>query len=216
MKKMLPVEIWTIVRTNEGNAVLLRPFDKDLVVPVFVGQNEIQSILIGKDGITLPRPLTHDLLLNLLASQELVLDRVEINELKNDIFHARLIITGGNYSEENPLLLDCRPSDALGLATRRGCPALVSADIIKKTGIPLSLFIDVLKNSDSTESGGKKNISVNKKEFSPKESFLKEYSPIEEKRRNLIKKLNAAVECEEYEEAAKIRDLLKTIEGDLV
>jgi bifunctional DNase/RNase len=185
MEKMLQAEIWTVAQTGEGNVVLLRPLDKNIVVPVFVGQLEIQSILIGMENIILPRPLTHDLFLSLLESQGLALDRVEIQELKGNTFHARLVISGGKYAVEKPLILDSRPSDALGLAIRRKCPIMVSPDIVKQTGIAADFFMDML--------GEDKKAGVNDSQ---------------QRRDNLQRQLNEAVEKEEYERAAKIRDML--------
>jgi len=186
MEKMLQVEIWTVAQTSEGNVVLLRPLDKNIVIPVFVGQLEIQSILIGMEDISLPRPLTHDLFLSLLESQGLALDRVEIQELKGNTFHARLVISGGKYAADKPLILDSRPSDALGLATRRKCPIMVSPDIVKQTGITADFFMDMLGEE-------KKAGAANDNQ---------------ERRNRLQRQLNEAVEKEEYEEAAKIRDML--------
>ena len=111
---MLEAEIWTIVQTKEGCAVLLCPLNKKIAVPIFVGLLEIQSIIIGKEDISLPRPLTHDLFLSFMDSLNLVLDRIEIQSLIDNTFHARLIITGDNFTATNPLILDSRPSDALG------------------------------------------------------------------------------------------------------
>ena len=183
MEKMLQAEIWTVAQTSEGNVVLLRPLDKNIVIPVFVGQLEIQSILIGMEDISLPRPLTHDLFLSLLESQGLALDRVEIQELKGNTFHARLVISGGKYAADKPLILDSRPSDALGLATRRKCPIMVSQDIVKQTGITADFFMDMLGSAGNTNDN-------------------------QERRNRLQRQLNEAVEKEEYEEAAKIRDML--------
>jgi len=186
MEKMLQAEIWTVAQTNEGNVVLLRPLGKNIAIPVFVGQLEIQSILIGMEDISMPRPLTHDLFLSLLTSLGLTLDRVEVQELKGNTFHARLVISGGKYAADKPLILDSRPSDALGLAARRKCPILVSPDIVKQTGIAVDLFLDML--GEDKKSGVANNN--------------------QEKRNMLQRRLNEAVEKEEYEEAARIRDML--------
>ena len=193
MQKMLHAEIWTIAQTKEGSAVLLRPRHKNVAVPIFIGQLEIQSILIGKEGIKLPRPLTHDLFLELIDSQNLTLKRIEIHELKDNTFHARLVISGGVHTDDDPLVLDSRPSDAFGLATRRKCPILVSSDIVEETGIPLDFFVDAL---DETSPVSREDIS-----------------PLEDERRLLTDQLNEAVEKEEYERAARIRDMLKNMES---
>jgi bifunctional DNase/RNase len=189
MEEMLQVEIWTVAQTTEGNVVLLRPQDKNIVIPVFVGQLEIQSILIGMEDIKLPRPLTHDLFLSLLDTLGLALDRVEIRELNGNTFHANLVISGGKYTSDRPLILDSRPSDALGLATRRKCPIMVSPDIVKQTGITADLFMDML--------GEDKKAGIARDN--------------QEKRSRLQRQLNEAVEKEEYEEAAKIRDMLNEL-----
>jgi hypothetical protein len=188
--EMIQGEIWTVVQTREGNAVLLRVRSKNVAVPIFVGQLETQSILIGKEGINLSRPLTHDLFLSLLDSQNLILERVEIHDLKDNTFHARLILSGDTSDE--PLILDSRPSDAFALAARRKCPILVSSEVITETGIPLDFFIDALDG----------NAPVSRDDV----------HPVEEERRRLLDQLNEAVVREEYERAAEIRDILKKMD----
>ena len=184
MKDMYISEIWSILKTSHGNAVLLKPKDKEVAVPVFIGTLEMQSILIGKDGLNLARPHTHDLFLNMLTHVNLSVKKVEVFELKDDIFHARLIITGGEYTNENPLILDSRPSDALAIAARKKCPIYMAASIIEQTGVELSYFMtEIEENSDN-------------------------------RYRSLREQLEQAVAKEEYEQAAEIRDLLKTLEND--
>ena len=195
MQKLLPAEIWTIVQTSEGNAVLLRAIQKDIAVPIFIGKLEAQSMLIGMENYSLPRPLTHDLLINLLDSQNLILDRVEIHEVKDSVFYARLVIAGNQHGVGNPLQLDCRPSDALCLATRRKCPVLISTDVISLAGVPVDVFIEALQDGEEsvTPRAGK--------------------SPFDKKRRRLMEQLSEAVEKEEYEQAAQIRDVIKALDG---
>jgi bifunctional DNase/RNase len=220
MEEMLRVEIWTVAQTTEGNVVLLRPLDKNIVIPVFVGQLEIQSILIGMEEISLPRPLTHDLFLSLLDTLGLALDRVEIRELNGNTFYANLVISGGKYTVDKPLIVDSRPSDALGLATRRKCPIMVSEGIIKQTGIGTELFMDML--GDDKKAGAARvpqtspqgvEPEVRVSPLVPQTSPQGEVSPLDnqEKRNRLQRQLNEAVEKEEYEEAAKIRDMLNEL-----
>jgi len=191
---MLLVEIWTVAQTNEGSAVLLRTAQKNIAVPIFIGQLEAQSMLIGMGEISLPRPLTHDLMLSLLESQNLVLDRAEIHELRESVFHARLVISGG-WNGGAPLYLDCRPSDALCLAARRKCPILVSAEVISLAGIPAEFIAEAMQ-------GAKGKASPGGDELTP-----------EEKRRRLLDQLAEAVDNEDYEQAAKIRDAIKDMDG---
>jgi bifunctional DNase/RNase len=189
--EMLEVEIWTITRTDQGNAVLLRPLSSDLIVPVFIGRLEVQAILIGSGDIKTPRPLAHDLLLSLLRQTGLSLNRVEVHSLRDNTFYARLIIFGGGFSEKRPLVLDSRPSDAFALAVRRRCPIYISRRILDQTGVPADFILE-----GPEENGGILS--------SPAPGPMSR----SDKYRELLEKLNRAVDAEEYEQAAEIRDLL--------
>jgi hypothetical protein len=181
---MFVSEIWSILKTSHGNAVLLKPKNKEVAVPIFIGTLELQSILIGRDGLKLSRPQTHDLFLNMLAHVNLSIKKIEVYELKDDVFHARLVITGGEYTTETPLVLDCRPSDALAIATRKKCPIYLASFIVEETGVPLSFFLNEFEEDS------------------------------EDKHGSLREQLEQAVAEEEYEQAAEIRDLLKMLESD--
>jgi bifunctional DNase/RNase len=184
MKGMFYSEIWSILKTSHGNAILLKPKNMDIAVPIFIGTLEMQSILIGKEGLTLSRPHTHDLFLNMLSQVNLSVRRVEVFELKDDVFHARLIITGGEYTSEKPFVLDSRPSDAFAIATRKKCPIFIASSVIEQTGVPLDYFIGDLEEDT------------------------------EDRHSSLRKQLEQAIAEEEYEQAAEIRDLLKMLEND--
>jgi len=177
-------EIWSILKTSHGNALLLKPKEMETAVPIFIGTLEMQSILVGKEGMTSARPHTHDLFLNMLNHVNLSIKKVEVYELKDDVFHARLIVTGGEYTKEKPLVLDSRPSDAFAIAARRKCPIYISSDIIEETGVPLSFFINDMEESS------------------------------DDQYRNLKEQLEQAVAEEEYEQAAEIRDLLKLLDDE--
>ncbi|MDR1175965.1 MAG: bifunctional nuclease family protein [Treponema sp.] len=135
MKESLEAEIWTIMKTEQGNTVLLRPLQDDRVVPIYIGHLESQSILIGLGEVSVTRPLTHDLLINLLKKTGYKLEKVVISDMKNNTFLAELHISGGNYPRDKPLILDVRPSDAMGLAVRQKCPIFVNAAVLEETGI---------------------------------------------------------------------------------
>ncbi|GAB1483524.1 hypothetical protein MASR2M78_23400 [Treponema sp.] len=89
MSTLVKAEIWTIARTEQGNAVLIRPIGSEIAVPIFVGQLETQSILIGFGDIIMPRPLTHDLILSITHRLGAELLRIEINDLREGTFHAK-------------------------------------------------------------------------------------------------------------------------------
>jgi bifunctional DNase/RNase len=158
----------------------------NIAVPIFIGALEIQSILIAKEGVSLSRPLTHDLFLDMLNHVNLSIKKVEIHEILDDTFHARLIITGGEYSKEKPLILDSRPSDAIAIAVRKKSPIFLSSSVIEQTGIPVDFFIGELEEQIDTD----------------------------DRYKSLKEQLEQAVAEEEYEQAAEIRDMIRKLEND--
>jgi bifunctional DNase/RNase len=199
MYKMIEAEIWTIARTDQGNAVLLRPLGSNLSVPIFIGRFETQAILIGFGETAVPRPLTHDLLLNVVEHLGLELTRVEIHELRDGTFHARLILLGKDYSEKNPLVLDARPSDALALAVRRKCPVFISEEVVELAGVLIDVIINAAAGSPAPEG------------LDPGNSTRMDQNV---RREALQMELEAAVEAEEYERAAEIRDMLALLDKE--
>jgi bifunctional DNase/RNase len=177
-------EIWSILKTSHGSAILLKPKEKEVAVPIFIGALEMQSILIAKEGLSLSRPHTHDLFINMLSHVNLTIKKVEVYALIDDVFHARLIITGGEYTKEKPLVMDSRPSDAFAIAARKKCPIYLSASVIEQTGVPIDYFISDLEEVP------------------------------EDRHSSLREQLKQAVAEEEYEQAAEIRDLLKMLESE--
>jgi bifunctional DNase/RNase len=201
MDNMLEAEIWTIARTIQGNAVLLRPLGSDTVVPIFIGQLETQSILLGLGDVRIKRPLTSDLFLETIRRLGYTLFRVEVYEIRDDTFYARILLSGREYPETKPLILDSRPSDAFALATRCKCPVYVAPSVVKKTGIPVELIIEETGSIDTTAGSSLYGDDTD--------------SSIRTKRRKLQAELEEAVTAENYERAAEIRDLLTLLDEEL-
>ncbi|QQO09738.1 bifunctional nuclease family protein [Breznakiella homolactica] len=206
MVKMVEAEIWTVTRTDQGNAVLLRPIGSEQTVPIFIGQLETQSILIGYGNIPIVRPLTHDLLLSVLTVSDMYLDRVEIHDLKNNTFYSRLILQHRSAPGDNPVVIDCRPSDALALAVRSPCPVLISEAVVKQAGVSINLMIDAAENPGDFP------------EFIPTTEFERVSGNVidpdpDTRRRKLKAELDLCLAAEEYERAAEIRDLLLLLDS---
>ena len=175
---MLESEIWGVAETGDGCMIFIKPLLSEYSVPIFIGQLEAQAILIGFGGISISRPLTVDLLRNLLKETDLTVLRVEINDLRDNTFFARLVIKRSSGKE---LLLDSRPSDALALAVRCKCPILIAEKVVEEAGI---LAEDLALGTDKAS-----------------------------KKSRLQKELDEAVEAENYEKAAEIRDMIKSLEN---
>ena len=102
--------------------VVLKDVASDTVMPIWVGIFEANAIAIEIEKVAAPRPMTHDLTRNLIRHLNARLERVVINELKDDTFFAVLWLRQG----DEPVTVDARPSDAIALALRADCPIYVA------------------------------------------------------------------------------------------
>jgi bifunctional DNase/RNase len=202
---MFETEIWTIARMDTGTALLLRPLNSNLVAPIFIGETEAQAILLGLSGMAVPRPFTHDLFLDLVQKSSLALCRVEIHDLRDNVFYARLLLTGREFSEKAPLVLDSRPSDALALAVRCKCPIFISPKVTDQAALPLDFFLDAL--GDIAEISADTNVSKFRETKPERPGFVA-------RRETLRMELNQAVAAEEYERAAELRDVLALLDKE--
>ncbi len=190
-------EVWTVAQTEQGNVVLVRPKGSDLAVPIFIGQLETQSILIGLGRVEVPRPLTHDLVISLLVSLGASLSRIEINELREGTFFARLVVS----REGAESLVDSRPSDAIALAVRAGCPVYIAESVVDEAGISVNLVSDRgpsgMIELDPARTAGPPSPASGR----PGE------------REKLRSELEEAIAEEDYERAALLRDRLRDLDG---
>lgn len=179
---LVEAEIWTVARTDKGNAVLVKPIGSERAVPIFIGQLEAQSILIGLGNVPMPRPLSHDLFITMMEKLNATIDRVDITELKDGTFYARIVMKQGLKK----IVIDSRPSDALGITARIHCPLYIAESIVEEAGIAINLI---------TEEDPKVDVP----------------DPREIERNRLEQELEKAVEDEDYEEAARIRDKINEL-----
>ena len=188
-------DIWTVAQTDQGNVVLVRPKGSDLAVPIFIGQLETQAILIGMGHVDVPRPLTHDLAISLIHSLGADIGRIEINELREGTFFARIALRVG----DSEMLIDSRPSDAIGIAVRAGCPVFIAESVVEEAGISVNLVTG--ENALSAEGEGESS------------GATLSSGPAGAERIRLGAELEKAIAEEDYERAAMIRDKLKELEG---
>jgi bifunctional DNase/RNase len=211
MDTMLESEIWSIARIGQGNAVLLRPLGMDLVVPIYIGSMEVHAILLGMGNIKAKRPLSCDLFLEMSHQVGITLFKVEVHEIREDIFRARIFLSGREFSPAKPLIIDSRPSDAFALAIREKCPVFIAPKVLERAGIPSDIFVEEGNEAGQTtpaimgEEIDEPDAAVPEKEIAPERTTD---SPLAAKRRGLQAELEIAVEKESYERAAEIRDLL--------
>ncbi len=179
--------------SNNAYALILKELDGDKRLPIIIGAFEAQAIALEMEGVVPPRPMTHDLLKKIIEAFGGSLSEVHINDLKEGTFFATLRF------ELMDLNIDARPSDAIALAVRFNAPIFINRDILDATGhIPEgSEHIEDDELDDTLEPT---SVSA-----TPKEPVNE--SPIEA----LNRKLDKAVEDEDYETAAKYRDEIKKL-----
>jgi len=211
-------EVWTVAQTDQGNVVLVRPKGSEIAVPIFIGQLETQSILIGMGGVEVPRPLTHDLLVNLLGALGVEISRVEIHDLREGTFFARILLR----SRDREVVVDSRPSDAIGVAVRAQCPVYIAESVVEEAGISVNLVAGfrgteaetTLFNEGRADSAsGLSSAGALSGEIGPAETSVPLASSGGESAKRLREELEKAIAEEDYERAAAIRDKLKELEG---
>ena len=175
---------------SKGYAVLLQEKDSDRSLPIIVGSNEAQAIALYLEGVDMPRPMTHDLLINVLDSLESDIRQVTIARMKNGTFFAEIEVSN---SQVGDIIIDSRPSDAIAIALRTMTPIYVSDEVMERAGI------------DNYSTGGEVAETVSLDDLSKEESAG---SVIE----NLAEALEKAISEEEYEVAARLRDRIKQLE----
>jgi hypothetical protein len=164
-------------------ALILKESNGKRKLPIIIGAFEAQSIALELEGMRPPRPLTHDLLKNIIDTFAVSLNEVCISELRDGTFYAKLSVEGVSETQE----IDSRPSDAIALAVRFGAPIYVEEQVLQEAGIVSE------DEEEETEDSAKK----------PEDPPVKQFTT---KLEQLQSALKDAIEKEDYEKAAKLRD----------
>ncbi|RNC85525.1 MAG: hypothetical protein ED557_01770 [Balneola sp.] len=159
-------------------------------LPIIIGSSEAQAIALELENIKPPRPMTHDLLKNVVLNFDSTLKEVIINDLTEGTFFARMVFERGDELYE----VDARPSDAIALAVRFGCSIYTSEQVLNEAGI----VAEPTQSGKKTKSG--ESVDTDSGE---------ELSKLEKLEQDLI----IAVETENYEKAAKLRDQIQKMKG---
>ena len=167
---------------SQANGVILKEMEGERTLPIIIGEFEAQSIAIGLEKIKPPRPITHDLTINMLKSLTANIERIIVSELKNNTYYAIIQVR----RKAKLVDIDSRPSDAIALAVRENIPIFVEEEVMNKGAYSTDEIQDIEE--------GELNLA-------------------EDKLEKLRAELKEAVEKEEYEKAAKLRDEIKELES---
>ena len=149
------VESIQVSMMSEHRVILLKEVDADRLLPIFIGPYEAEAIAIRLREIELPRPLTHDLLNNVIAEMGGEVSHIVVSDLRNDTFYARISVDLNGRRLE----IDSRPSDAIALAVRADVPIFVEEEVMAEGIVPeddiseaddaaLSVFRDFVNTLD--------------------------------------------------------------------
>lgn len=132
------------VHTRSGqHVVILKQKSAERYLPIWIGIFEAQAIAMRITGATPERPITHDLLANILGAVDASIERIIVTALDDEIFYARILATVDGRSME----IDSRPSDAIAVAVRVGAGIYVAGEVLERAGV----VPDADKESDDEE-----------------------------------------------------------------
>lgn len=128
---MIEVELSKIVidEKRHDQLIVLKEKNGGRLLPIVIGINEASAIKLKISGFNPPRPLTHDLLYSTIQNLQASIDRVIIDKLKDNTFHAKLVIKA---LDGQPKVIDARPSDSIALAVRAHAPIFVEDEIMNQ------------------------------------------------------------------------------------
>jgi bifunctional DNase/RNase len=181
--------------SNNAYALILKEVDGDRRLPIIIGAFEAQAIALEMEGVVPPRPMTHDLIKNLIDQFDATLTEVFINDMVDSTFYAKLIFDNQGFE------IDSRPSDAIAIAVRCNTPIYVTSEILDETGI-------IPQGEDAHQVGQydeetemqllRKDAKAGSRETAPKNKL-----------ESIQNELEKAIKEENYEKAASLRDELR-------
>ena len=192
--KRFSVDKISYCQSSKGYTILMQEIGSANYFSILIGNSEAQSVALALEGVQTPRPMTHDMIIDILDSSDIKINRIEINNFENDTFFSRILIKSYNFGIKS---IDCRPSDAISIALKCNYPIFIDDEVLfsikKSEGVfdcNFNAISEYYKNTNSENLEKKSNIN------------------------RLTKALNNAINKENYEVAAKIRDKIKLIKND--
>jgi bifunctional DNase/RNase len=130
--KDVPVQIKGLVPTPTGCGVFLGNEGADKVIAIFVDHSVAAAITMFLHKIKKPRPLTHDLIASIFTGLSVKVEKIVVNDLKDETFYARLFLRQENELGRQYIEIDARPSDSIAIALQQGSPIFVAPEVWAK------------------------------------------------------------------------------------
>lgn len=190
--RYIPAKVEQLFLSNMGFVVLLKNDNDERSLPILIGAAEAQAIALRINKVKMPRPMTHDLLKTVLDCFEGRLLRIEVCDLRDGTFYAKLILSHDGMEAA----MDSRPSDAIALALRFDAPIYVAEKVMEEAGRVITA-----EQEEPDE--------ANAKAARAPVPAAKPLTPLEVLDRDLKK----AIQEERYEAAAHLRDQIRDIQA---
>jgi len=129
-EKEIELKIYSLATSLTESIIFLDEVSGSRIIPIWIGPMEAQAIAIMLSGYPSPRPMTHDLIYSILESLGYKVKKVKITKILNNTYYAQINIT--DPAEVKSRVVDSRPSDAIALAVRYGCPIYINENVISK------------------------------------------------------------------------------------
>ena len=166
--KQMTVDSIRVSPMNYQRVVILRENDSDRYLPIWIGPAEADAIAVKLQDLSVPRPLTHDLLREVIDKLGGSIRHILVNDLQNDTFFATITIEVNGAQED----IDCRPSDAVALAVRAQVPIFANESVLDKAGIQLDKEGNRLSPpSEESVSSGERRTEVKEEELEGMSAF---------------------------------------------
>lgn len=206
--KKIPLEILGLSSSQSQSgsfALILGEKTGNRRLPIIIGMFEAQSIAIQIEKINPNRPLTHDLFKSFAEHVHVAVLEVIISDLKEGVFYSKIVCSDGATTFE----LDSRPSDAIAIGLRFGVPIFTVESVLSEAGIILSELDENAEDSDDEDDEDDDDSPTGPAKPEPAPRDPSGQVSLDE----LTKMLAQALEREDYEKAAKIRDELNKRDG---
>lgn len=190
MRILLNIAAISPALTGDSYIVILKEVNTPMrSLPIIIGPNEANAIVLQMQGKKPARPMTHDLLNSVILDTGMSVEYICIRSLENGVYKSDIAIR----NKKQIILIDSRTSDAIALAVRCNCSIFVESDILDESGV----------YDDEVENEAEHNDSIEKTE---KKTEKKEENKKVKSKKSLEEALEEAIRNEDYEEAARIRD----------
>lgn len=200
----------TPYKSGGGFAIILKETGGDRRLPIIIGQFEAQAIALELEGKKQQRPLTHDLLKEVIENFGYAVSSVYISELKDSTFFAKIKFDSMSVEE-----LDARPSDAIAIALKFAAPIYVASSIMDEVGFTPEFEDQITPKDEDYEGEEEAEGEIddeNEEGRLLKEDESRTLTAKDRKLKQLKSELDEAVTQEDYEKAAQLRDAIQKLE----